>query len=259
MGAGAKNVSLPRQGALYALVIGNGQYQTLPKLDTATADASAVAALLSKRYGFRTETLINATRYQILSKLNEYREQLKQDDSLVIYYAGHGELDRVNYRGFWLPVDAEQTNPANWISNISITDILNTMSARHVLVVSDSCYSGAMGRATFANFGSDTLYGQGKDLLRTLATARSRTVLSSGGLRPVLDSGGGQHSVFARAFLDVLAENRSAVEGQSIYQQVASRVARAAAQLKIEQIPEYAAIKFAGHESGDFIFEPKAL
>ena len=47
----------------------------------------------------------------------------------VVYYAGHGELDRVNNRGHWLPVDAETNSSANWISSIQITDVLNAMTA----------------------------------------------------------------------------------------------------------------------------------
>ena len=57
-----------------------------------------------------------------------------------MYYAGHGQLDRVNQRGHWLPVDAEPDSPANWISNISVTDILNAMALQQLLVVADSCY-----------------------------------------------------------------------------------------------------------------------
>jgi hypothetical protein len=33
-----------------------------------------------------------------------------------------------------------------------------------------------------------------------MAERQSRTVLTSGGLEPVLDAGGGEHSVFARLF-----------------------------------------------------------
>ena len=76
-----------------------------------------------------------------------------------------------------------------------------------------------------------------------------------------MDSGGGKHSVFAKAFLDVLKENNDILEGQRIYQEVSARVSYAAAAVMtdhgpIEQVPQYAPIKFAGHESGDFLFVP---
>jgi hypothetical protein len=53
-----------------------------------------------------------------------------------------------------------------------------------------------------------------------LAQKRSRTALTSGGIEPVLDSGGGQHSVFAKAFLTMLDENRGVLDGQQISSQI---------------------------------------
>jgi hypothetical protein len=85
---------------------------------------------------------------------------------------------------------------------------------------------------------------------------RSRTALTSGGLEPVLDSGGGEHSVFARALLDVLSENMAVLEGQQLYRDVSARVSYAADSIAVQQIPEYAPVRFAGHEAGDFFFVP---
>ena len=119
-------------GTFHALVMGNNDYAHLPKLKTAVGDAEAVATLLRKRYGFKTTVLVNADRYAMLSTLNKFRAELTEDDNLLIYYAGHGELDRVNDRGHWLPVDAEPDSTANWISNIQITDVLNSMQIRQI-------------------------------------------------------------------------------------------------------------------------------
>jgi uncharacterized caspase-like protein/predicted nucleic acid-binding Zn-ribbon protein len=243
-------------GRFFALVIGNNDYRHLPKLQTAVNDARAVSKLLRERYGFQVTTIENADRYAILSALNELRENLTEEDNLLIYYAGHGELDRVNQRGNWLPVDAEPNSTANWISNIQITDVLNAMSARHVLVVADSCYSGTLTRAAVAQLDA----GMSQDLriawLRTMVAKRSRVVLSSGGVQPVLDSGGGDHSLFAKAFLAVVRENDGVLEGQRLFREVSQRVAGSAAAAAVDQVPQYAPIKFAGHEAGDFFLIP---
>ena len=68
--------------------------------------------------------------------------------------------------------------------------------------------------------------------------------------------GGGRHSVFSQALLDALSSNKELIEGQQLYQQVAARVAYAAANVRFEQVPEYAPLRFAGHETGDFFFVP---
>jgi hypothetical protein len=244
-------------GKYYALVIGNNAYQGLPDLETAVNDARDLERVLKNSYGFQTRLLENASRYEILSALNELREQLTSDDNLLIFYAGHGELDKTNMRGHWLPVDAELDNTANWLSNVAITDILNVMNARQILVIADSCYSGALTRSSIAQLAAGMTEAERLNWLETMVQKRSRMVMSSGGLSPVLDAGGGANSVFMKALLEVLEGNRDLIEGQRLYKEVAARVAYQAASMQFDQVPEYAPIRFAGHESGDFFFVPE--
>jgi hypothetical protein len=246
-------------GKYYALVIGNGDYTGLPDLATAGQDAVAVSAVLRDRYGFKVTFLRNATRYEILSALNNLRAELTARDNLLIYYAGHGDLDEVNMRGHWLPIDAEPDSSANWISNVAITDILNAMSARHVLVVADSCYSGTLTRSSLARLEAGMTPDARNAWLRAMSEKRSRTALTSGGLKPVLDGGGGGHSIFARVFIEVLEANAGVMEGQQVFQEVSARVTWASQGVRFEQVPEYAPIRYAGHEAGDFFFVSKGL
>ncbi|MEW8327530.1 MAG: caspase family protein [Candidatus Thiodiazotropha sp.] len=244
-------------GNYHALVIGNNQYKHFPSLLSASVDARETAELLRTKYGFKTTTLIDATRYDMLSALNNLRETLTEKDNLLIYYAGHGELDRVNLRGYWLPVDAEPNSTANWISNIAITDILNAMTAKHILVVADSCYSGSLTRSSMARLESGMSDEVKTKWLKVMAKTRSRTVLTSGGLKPVLDQGGGQHSVFAKSFLRTLADNESILEAYRLFRSLAKEVQQTASKFGIDQIPEYAPIKHGGHEAGEFFFIPQ--
>jgi hypothetical protein len=197
---------------------------------------------------------LNASRYDILSALNTLREQLTDKDNLLIYYAGHGQLDQLNQRGHWLPVDAEPVSSANWISNIAITDVLNAMTTRQLLVVSDSCYSGALTRSALAQLDAGLTDQQRAQVMMSMAQKRSRMVLTSGGLEPVLDGGGGTHSVFARTFLDLLRANQGVLPGQEMFRHLQVRVASQAERAQVSQVPEYAPIKYAGHEAGDFFF-----
>lgn len=243
-------------GTYHALIIANNDYKKVPGLDTPIIDGQVIEKVLRTRYNFKTKLLTNGTRYQILSELNQLRATLSKDDNLLIYYAGHGELDKVNMRGHWLPVDADGDNTANWISTVAITDILNAMSVKHVMVVSDSCYSGAMTRSSLARLDAGLSNKQRHDWLKAMLKTRSRTVLTSGGLKPVMDGGGGQHSVFANAFIKALENNSDLLEGQALYREVANNIVAVAADYGIEQVPEYAPIRHAGHESGEFFFVP---
>ncbi|MCB1757553.1 MAG: caspase family protein, partial [Gammaproteobacteria bacterium] len=252
----SKSVAGIEFGNYYALVIGNNDYPKLTDLNTAENDARVVAGILENKYGFNTRLLINADRYTMLSELNKLRETLTEKDNLLIYYAGHGELDKVNLRGYWLPVDSEPDSSANWISNVAVTDILNVMSAKHILVVADSCYSGSMTRSSVARLDVGLTDDARKKWYRTMNNTKARSVLTSGGVKPVLDGGGGEHSIFAKAFIEVLNENDGVLEGFKLYRQVQERVKSAAASLNVEQEPQYAPIKYAGHEAGEFFLLP---
>ena len=244
-------------GRYYALVIGNNGYRHLSKLETAQNDARQIARTLEDEYGFQVKLLLDASRYDILSALNELREKLTDHDNLLIYYAGHGTLDDKNQRGYWLPVDAEETNNANWISNVDITDMLNAMNAKRILVIADSCYSGTLTRSSQARLEAGMTAEARRAWVETVAKKRSRVALTSGGLTPVLDAGGGGNSVFARALLDVLHDNKDVLNGEDIYREVTVRVAYAADAVQFEQVPQYAPIRYAGHESGEFFLVPR--
>jgi hypothetical protein len=244
-------------GNYYALVIGNQRYTKLPPLETPEADVTDLAPILRNNYGFKVTLLLNATRYQILTELNNLRAKLTEKDNLLIYYAGHGDLDRVNGLANWLPIDAEPASNANWISSSSLTELLNAMAAKHILVVADSCYSGALTRSSISQLETGLTDEARLNWLKQIATGRSRTALTSGGLAPVMDGGGGKYSIFASVFMDILSQNQDVLEGMRLYREVSARVVNIALRQKFEQRPEYGAIRFAGGEAGDFLFVPK--
>jgi len=233
-------------GTFHALVIGNDSYRDLPRLGTARADADRIAAILNEAYGYSVTLLRDATRDQILDAFDRLRRELGDEDNLLIYYAGHGWLDPEADRGYWLPVDARRDTRARWLSNGDITDLLRATRARQVMVVADSCYSGTLTRGIKISSG-------GSGYLQKLMSKRSRTVLTSGALEPVADSGGGGHSVFAKAFIDALGQNDGVIDGTQLYADIRERV-----RLNADQTPQYSNIRKAGHEiGGDFVFAKK--
>lgn len=246
-----------RSGRQLAIVIGNDTYTGYTALSTARADARAVADVLKRRYGFETRLVLDGSRYDILSALNDARESLSDKDSLLVYFAGHGELDAGTREGYWVPVDGRKQAPSTWISNRAISDILNTMSARQVMVVADSCYSGAMTRASVPAFNAAMTDSQWREWVKSVSSTRSRMALTSGGLAPVPDVGADGNSRFARAFIDALEDNNQLMEGQRLFREITTTLALAASETNLIQVPEYAPIRFAGHEAGEFLLLPK--
>ena len=246
-------VSSPAVGAgrFYALVIGNSNYRHVASLLTAAEDAQAVGAVLRERYGFETTVLLDADRQQLVSALNSIGQDAGEEASLLIYYAGHGRHDREADRAYWWPVDARPDDDAGWVSADYITARTKAIPARHVLIVSDSSYSGTIYRA--AGAAVSTPLGRDKFIGKVYGR-KSRTLLASGGSQPVEDVGGGSRSVFAGAFLRGLSEMEpETFTGMELFRDyVLESVAG-----KAKQSPEYGALRDSGHDGGEFVFVRK--
>lgn len=240
-------VGTDQTGRYVALVIGINDYRDLPKLKTAVNDANSVANTLHNLYGFDTRILLEASRNDITKALNEYRRTLDENTNFLVYYAGHGFYDKDADKAYWLPADAEPGDTSNWIIADEITTDIKVIPARHILIISDSCYSGGITREISPAF---TPQERGRYLQKMIA-GRSRTLMSSGGLEPVSDAGSQGHSVFADALLRGLTTSDDQAFSAEILFQEFIRVSVAG---KSEQTPQYGAIRNSGHDAGDFVF-----
>jgi hypothetical protein len=245
-------------GRYYAIVIGNQNYESLEDLQTPYTDAARAATILRNRYGFNVQAIQDADDVSMLRALNELAKVVKENDNVLIYYAGHGARLSTAGRevGYWLPTNAERPpDDTFWVQNEQISAHLGRLPAKRVLVVADSCYAGLLSSDPGVNvFGKQISI----DYLKYKLPKRSRLLLSSGGDRPVLDEGGGANSVFARAFLDILEANTEILTAPALFERLQERVKAAAARTNFRQAPEFRSIKSAGHEVGDFFFVPKA-
>lgn len=239
--------ALQGNGAYYALVIGINAYPHWPPLKTAAGDAQALDQVLRQRYGFRTTLLVDdrATRAGILNAFGEYRRSLRSNDNLLIYYAGHGARD--GDKAYWLPFDSDPDSTANWIIADEITKGMQVIPARHILVISDSCYSGGLSRAVTANTASTDR----ARYLQTMIESTSRVLISSGRDEPVADNGSNGHSVFANALLTGLRSDPEPVfTAQNLFSQYVQEAVIGGSQ----QVPLYQLIQDSGHQFGDFVF-----
>jgi hypothetical protein len=237
-----------RAGRFYALVIGNNSYQHIESLKTARNDAEEISRLLKSRYGFETNLLLDASREQILSALSDYRRTLDADSNLLIYYAGHGTRDEEVGRAYWLPVEAKRDNDSSWISADDITARVRGIKAKHVLIISDSCYSGTLSRGVGEALARPSE--RDKALLRMVG-GKSRRLMASGGNEPVADEGGGDHSVFASALLRGFREmDRDIFSADELFLTFIKQAVAGNA----KQTPDYSPLRDSGHDSGDFVF-----
>ncbi|MDZ7667972.1 MAG: caspase family protein [Gammaproteobacteria bacterium] len=250
-------------GSYYALLIGNEHYGELEDLETPLSDLRRAEQVLKEKYGFTVFTIADGDNIEVMRAINDLYDIVGPEDNLLIFYAGHGNRLTTGgtETGYWLPSNAEPP-PRNtyWVANEFVTGHLSRIKAKRVLVVADSCYAGLLSREpSFLLLGEDGPSYDDMDFLRFKLDKRSRLLLSSGGDRPVLDEGGGEHSVFAKAFFDELENNSELMPSPELFLRVRKRVSDAAADLAFDQAPEFKTIKAAGHEVGDFFFVPADL
>jgi len=242
-------------GDYYALVIGNNEYNNLDNLSTAVQDATKISEVLKNKYGYKVKLITNANQAQMAEALNDYTNKLGKYDNLMVYYAGHGFIDEKTKEGYWIPTDAKKEDKSTWIPNKAISDFMASMKAKHVMVIADSCYSGTLSGSSISPL-PETV--DNEDILFT-SRVKARTVLTSGGLQPILDSGGNGHSIFASAFMDVLNENDGVMEGYRLYKAMEQQVSLRSSLAGLKQIPEYSAIRHAGHEGSEYYFMPSSI
>jgi hypothetical protein len=249
----------PDFGDFYALVIGNNRYPHFLDLQSPIQDAKEVKTVLTRQYDFRVELLLNATKRQILQALDDLRRELKGQDNLLIYYAGHGYLDEDNDHAYWVPVDAVDDDDNTWLLSDEVTKIVKNMQAKRVLIVSDACYSGAWARARTRRLFANLYRGKKLDFwLFRMSLKQTRLILTSGGFeQPVLDCDpekpGCEHSVFARHFIKVLKENDKILIGRQLYQRLDLHVPYDSLGYT-NQEPLYVPLPRTGHEGGEFFF-----
>ena len=245
------------EGVNRGLIIGIDEYENHPNLQTAVNDAVAVAAVLKDKYFFDPENIVllkngQATKDRIMRALRDLVvEKVKKGDNVFIYYAGHGWFDEAFEIGYWVTAEAGKS-PATFLENSIVyksVAALDRAGARHVYLVSDSCFSGSFlqeHRAVETDI--DDRY------FREKYAKPSRNILTSGGNEPVADGGKDGHSIFAYYFLRFLEQNRYPfVSAKQVGVYVEQMVARNSNQTPISRY-----IHGVGDEKGQFFFINKA-
>ncbi len=230
-----------------AVLVGNNGYAApIPPLETPVADVTRIAGVLQSRFGYETRVVTDAGKARIIEELNRIAAEARPQDSVLLFYAGHGYLMDDTNMGYWIPVDASVKTAKGWISNTDISRLLAAIPARQLILVSDSCYSGSLTREQKVSAGAEL---SAEEVLRR----RSVLVLTSGAEEPVSDEGKEGHSIFAWNLIRTLQATDGLAPGTRVWNTVKTGVMR-----EYPQQPQYGAVVTAGHaDGGDFLFQPK--
>ena len=200
--------------------------------------------VLTSRYTFdpaHVTLLKNPDRKMIFHAFEGLRKNVGPQDSLLVFFAGHGVWRDDMQQGFWLPRDAAgMQDPSDWISNSTLRDYIKAIKARHILLVADACFSGGIFKVRDA-------FGRPSGALEKIFEMPSRKAITSGSLKTVPD-----RSVFVEYLVKRLKDNRDQyLDAQRLYTSFREAVINNS---PVGQTPLYGAIAETGDEGGDFVF-----
>jgi Caspase domain len=123
-----------------ALVIGNGVYQSVPKLTNPHKDATAIANLFKKAGFDWVQVRQDVGNLDFKRALREFMDAATEADIAVVYYAGHGiQVRDMNYM---IPVDAKLATEIDAEDEaVSLDRIVTALepAKRLRLVILDAC------------------------------------------------------------------------------------------------------------------------
>jgi TPR repeat protein len=224
----------------------------------AAADAAEVAEVCETLFGYEVVRLSGekATRQEIESTLKRYGEVLGNEDALVVYFAGHGQVVPISSEseaGFLIPADADldindKSDPARWASQALdmqfVADILQGMKARHVVLIADACCSGFLIRR-------GTL--ERADLRTFLLGEKSRSILTATTrYQSAREDAAAKHGFFTAALLQELRKDDAA----SVLDLHLPVMKSVSAKTNGAMTPQFGQI---GTGDGLFVFVPKSI
>ncbi len=256
-----------RRGRNVIAVIGIDNYIHWRKLNNAVRDAAGVRDFFVTSLGFQevVPPLYNAdaTLEAINSLvLDQLRPELKPDDTLILFFAGHGHTETTTLgeteiqTGYLIPCGGRLPEERRFGGYLNLDSFLKDVArlpARHVMVILDACYSGfALGQTV-------TVLRDHERYTDDLDRRVSRHVITSAMHdQPALDNGPVPgHSLFTGALIEALQsgradpDHRGFVTGSELALYVQKAVLGYAQERKVEQTPDYGAFEY--HQRGELI------
>jgi hypothetical protein len=138
-----------------ALVIGISRYrdESIPQVRYAKRDAETMASYLEAVAGVsrsKMKVLLDegATQSDLASYVEEWLpRRVSADTAVYVYYAGHGMPNLTTGKAFLVPYDGHPDFSNKLYPLDRLYDSLEKLPAKEVVVMLDSCFSGATGRS----------------------------------------------------------------------------------------------------------------
>jgi hypothetical protein len=231
----------------YAIVIGIEKYRDIKGVEYAAADANTMKLYLNRLMGFpegNIAVLVNerATKSDIEKYLDRWlKNRVNEKSTVFVYYAGHGAPNARTGDAYIVPFDGDPNyleSTALSLKNFYLS--LGELPAERIIVVLDSCFSGAGGRSVLAK-GARPLVIAHEGPMVIKKNTIVFTAASGGQISTFYETGG--HGLFTYYFLKGIsggadAEKEGVITIESLYQYILPNVEREARLQNSEQTPQ---------------------
>jgi hypothetical protein len=223
-------------------IIGIDQYKHQDELNCCAKDVLDFKNILLEKFDFTENNiyeLINAkaTNKNIQDAFKGYVKELTTDDNLIIYFSGHGNYDSQTNKGYWVPVNGEDYT--TWISNETLISYLDNIKAKHIFVISDSCFSNSI------------LITENTKSTNDYLKYDSRWALTSA-FEHAMDSEKDSNTLFAEVILTFLENSTQDIRVSELIEEVKRNFL-----VNLLQKPQGYPLHVKGHKGGEFVFKIK--
>lgn len=230
----------------YALIVGIEKYDNLPAATYADRDAAAAADFVQAMgvppSNLVTLTDMHATRSGLAKKLEGWlANNVNENSTVYFYYSGHGAPDARTGQAYLVPFDGdpEYLDQTGYPLQ-RLYAKLAALKAKRVIVMLDSCFSGAGGRSVLAKgvrplvSTVNTNVGSNEGKISVLAAAGPEQISGM-----IEDKGHGLFSYYLFSGLNGAASDGSGrVTMKSLYEFVKPKVSADAHRANRDQVPQ---------------------
>lgn len=221
-------------------VIGIDKYLKQEELKNSVKDVKDIKSILLEKYDFFEEDVYevfdeHATSKNIQDAFRRYIKILTEDDNLIVIFSGHGDYDKETDTGFWVPYDANDYT--DFIPNQTLTNYLEKIKAKHIFVITDSCFSNSILLTTRTKAAKEFF------------EKKSRWALASA-FNESKDSDGISNTLFTEKIIDFLELTDKDFRVSELIEYVKDGF-----EINIFQQPQGAPLQIQGHEGGEFVFK----
>lgn len=232
------------QPNVHALVVGIEEYRSITDTPGARGDAERFAEMLETSLGVPTGNIHlltddEATRGDVLAKLELLQRTVPSDGRIYFYFSGHGTPDVESGDSFVLPFEGRpETLEHTAIAMDDILDSLKQSEARDILAFVDACFSGSGDRSALPEGTRPLVPVEQTESSANVAFFSSSAASEISGNAPDAEEG-----LFTRHVIRAIGEGRADIDGDGqislaeLETYVSPRVERQAQEANRNQTP----------------------